>query len=195
MDDSPDTLHILLQGIMAGQEASMSQLYDATVRRVYGLAVKIVHRPELAEEIVGDVYLQVWQQADKYNPQRASPIAWILMICRSRALDKLRREKSATMNQYQEDPQQDTLDETTPTALDSMMQNELSTRITNALRLLSKSQRQTIALAFYRGMSHQQIAHYTGEPLGTVKSNIRRAQAVLRNALDSDDINVGGLYG
>ena len=139
--------------------------------------------------------MQVWQQADKYNPQRASPIAWILMICRSRALDKLRREKSATMNQYQEDPQQDTLDETTPTALDSMMQNELSTRITNALRLLSKSQRQTIALAFYRGMSHQQIAHYTGEPLGTVKSNIRRAQAVLRNALDSDDINVGGLYG
>ena len=185
----------LLEKMSVGDEVAMGSFYDATVNRVYGMAMKVVLRPELAEEVVSDVYLQVWRQASKYRSQRATPIGWLLMICRSRALDKLRREKSATRNQYQEDDQREIEDENIEAPMETIMKGDLSKQVSAALRVLTKSQRQTIALAFYRGMSHQEIADYTRQPLGTVKSNIRRAQAILRKSLDSNDFSTGGIYG
>ncbi len=185
----------LISKIAGGDETAVANLYDATVNRVYGMAMKIVIRPELAEEVVGDVYLQVWRKSSSFNEGRATPIGWLLMICRSRALDKLRREKSATMHQYQEDEQRDFSDESIVAPVDDMMKKEFSNQVSAALLVLNGNQRQTLALAFYRGMSHQQISNYTGQPLGTVKSNIRRAQDVLRNVLDEDNLDLGGLYG
>lgn len=199
MNNNRGDLVTLIAKISTGDEAAMASLYDTTVNRVYGMAMKIVMRPELAEEVVGDVYLQVWRKAGNYNAERAAPIGWLLMICRSRALDKLRREKSATMNQYQDDEQRDFQDENIKEPLDDMMSTEISEQVSAALQVLNKNQRQTLALAFYRGMSHQQISVYTDQPLGTVKSNIRRAQDVLRNVLDKNDLStkgmIGGLYG
>ncbi len=189
----------LITKIGAGDETAMANLYDATVNRIYGMAMKIVIHPELAEEVVSDVYLQVWRKANHFNESRAAPIGWLLMICRSRALDKLRREKSATMNQYQEHEQRDFKDENIVAPLDDIMKGEISNQVSSALLVLNDNQRQFVALAFYRGMSHQQISNYTGQPLGTVKSNIRRAQDVLRNVLDKDHLGAhmgtGGLYG
>ncbi len=185
----------LLEKVSNGDESAMGSFYDATVNRVYGLAMKVVLRPELAEEVVSDVYLQVWRQANRYRSKRATPIGWLLMICRSRALDKLRREKSATKNQYQDEDPYETEDENSETPLDTLLKGDLSKQVLAALRVLTKSQRQTIALAFYRGMSHQEISDYTGQPLGTVKSNIRRAQAILRKSLESSDFSTGGIYG
>ncbi len=200
--NNPDKLIPLIQKISTGDESAMTKLYDLTVHRIYGMALKIMLRPELAEEVVGDVYLQAWKQADHFNSERSTPIGWLLMMCRSRSLDKLRREKSATRNQYQENEQHtsdNSKDETIEMPLDEMMQDEITEELSSAMKLLNLSQRQTIALAFYRGMSHQQISDYTGEPLGTVKSNIRRAQQVLRNALEKNKVNselrAGGLYG
>ena len=171
--------------IKMGDEAAMGGLYDATVNRVYGMAIKVVIRPELAEEVVSDVYLQVWRQVSKYNSERATPMGWLLVICRSRALDMLRREKSVTRNQYQQDEQCDFQDESMETPLDGMMSGEMSKQVSTALLMLNSIQRQVLALAFYRGLSHQQISDYTGQPLGTVKSHIRRAQAALKDVLDS----------
>jgi RNA polymerase sigma-70 factor (ECF subfamily) len=107
------------------------------------------------------------------------------------------------MNQYQENEQREFQDENITAPLDEMMNAEISEQVSTALQVLSKVQRQTLALAFYRGMSHQQISTYTGQPLGTVKSNIRRAQDILRNVLDKTDLSTtgmtegttGGLYG
>ena len=201
MTNNQGDLSTLIIKISTGDETAMASFYDATVNRVYGMAMKIVLRPELAEEVVGDVYLQVWQKAKSFNPDRAAPIGWLLMMCRSRALDKLRREKSATMNQYQDDEQRDFQDENITAPLDQMMNAEISEQVSTALQVLNKVQRQTLTLAFYRGMSHQQISTYTGQPLGTVKSNIRRAQDILRNVLDKTDLSTTaedttrGLYG
>ena len=197
MTQSHENLESLIAHIGSGDEVSLERLYDATVNRVYSLALKIVNKPELAEEVVGDVYMQVWKKAQSYDATRLAAIGWLLMICRSRALDKLRREKSATRNQYQSDAETgvDYLDEQMAMPFESMMQGEISTQVSAALQILSKTQRQVLALAFYRDMSHQQIATYTNLPLGTVKSNIRRAQDVLRNVLDKDNLNTGGLYG
>ena len=195
-----DGLVALMEKIKTAEQSAMAEFYDATINRVFGLSMKIVLRSELAEEVVSDVYLQVWRQAKNFNPERASPIGWLLMICRSRALDMLRREKSATRNQYQGDDQHNICnkqDENIEIPLDDIIKSEISGRVSAALQLLNKKQRQTITLAFYRDMSHQEIADYTGQPLGTVKSNIRRAQDILRNVLSRDDLvdlGNGGLY-
>jgi RNA polymerase sigma-70 factor (ECF subfamily) len=195
MSEDHDSLSLLIVAIAEGDDTAMTAFYDSTVNRVFGMALKIVLRPELAEEVVGDVYLQVWRKAKNYHAEKAVPIAWLLMMCRSRALDRLRREKSATMNQYQQDEPREFSDESIEMPFEDRMGEEMKSKLTAALLLLNKKQRQTVALAFYRGMSHQEIAEYTAQPLGTVKSNIRRAQAILRNALDSEGLTTGALYG
>ena len=195
MRERQSNLISLFDKISSGDETAMSTLYDITVDRVFGMAMKIVLRSELAEEVVSDVYLQIWRQVNNYKSNRASPIGWILMICRSRALDILRREKSATRNQFQEEDNVDTEDLSIENALDELMKDEASIQISSALKLLNKKQREAISLAFYRGMSHNEIATYTGEPLGTVKSNIRRAQAILKGVLEKNELCTGGYYG
>jgi len=190
-----NTLEILIKEMIQGDEEAMANFYDATVNRAYGIIIKIVLRPELAEEVVGDVYFQVWQQAGRYNAERSTPIGWLLMMCRSRALDKLRREKSATRNQYQENDQIEVEDEQLEVPLETVLGTELSTQMSEALNSLNRNQRQTVTLAFYKGMTHQEISDYIGMPLGSVKSNINRAQAILRNSLKSDVFRVGEFCG
>ncbi len=194
IEDQSD-LATLIEKMRQGDEKAMSGFYDATVSRIYGMAMKIVLRAELAEEVVGDVYLQVWRQARNYKPDRASPIGWLLMICRSRALDLLRREKSVTKNQYQEEETADIKDDAIAEPFEDIMASQTSKKVSEALKLLNKKQRETLSLAFFRDMSHSEISDYTGQPLGTVKSNIRRAQDILRNILDKDELATGGFYG
>ena len=190
-----DPLLALLTRIKTGEEAAMELLYNLTVNRLYGLAIKIVIKPELAEEVIGDVFLQVWKKAGDFDSERATPLAWLLMICRSRSLDTLRREKSATKNQYTGNTNKPIEEPVTETPLEVFEEIECSDHILAALKILNDKQRQTIALAFYKGMSHREISRYTGEPLGTVKSNLRRAQDILRKALTDEDSIKGVVYG
>ena len=189
-----DPLAAMLMRIKAGEEIAMEAFYNATVNRVYGLALKIVSRPELAEEVVGDVFMQVWRKARDFEAERAVPMAWLLMICRSRALDRLRREKTATKNQYQEDEQQQIEDTSNDTPEQLHVRDELCKQVGDLLSALNEKQRQLIMLAFYRGMSHQEISDYTGEALGTVKSNLRRAQEILKKSLLRQEIVNGDVY-
>ena len=190
-----DPLLALLQRIKTGEEAAMELLYNLTVNRLYGLAVKIVTRPELAEEVIGDVFLQVWKKAGDFDPEKSPPLAWLLMICRSRSLDALRRETSATKNQYSNNADTPIEEPITETPFEVFDAIECSEHLLTALEILNDKQRQMIALAFYRGMSHQEISRYTGEPLGTIKSNLRRAQDILRKALIHKDTIKGVVYG
>ncbi|MCK5811216.1 MAG: sigma-70 family RNA polymerase sigma factor, partial [Cocleimonas sp.] len=139
--------------------------------------------------------LQVWKKAGDFDSEKAPPLAWLLMICRSRSLDTLRREKSATKNQYTDNANKPIEAPVTETPFEACEEIECSDHILAALKILNDKQRQTIALAFYRGMSHQEISRYTGEPLGTVKSNLRRAQDILRKALTHENPIKGVVYG
>ena len=103
--------------------------------------------------------------------------------------------KSGIKNQYSENDQATTEDITAVTPLEDLTGIESSSRIYTALNILNDKQRQMIALAFYKGLSHQEISDYTGDPLGTVKSNIRRAQDILRKTLSHEQLNKGGVYG
>ena len=194
MQRDSDPLLDSITRIQTGDEVALGELYDATVKRVFGLAMKIVLKPELAEEVVGDVFLQVWNKAKDFDASKAIPLAWILMICRSRALDTLRRERPQLNKNTFELDQGRTEDEETETSYEKVHGIEVGSRVHEALQLLNDKQRQAIFLAFYKDMTQSEISEYTGDPIGTVKSNIRRAQLILRETLSRTDIMNGGIY-
>lgn len=175
----------LLKRIAAEDEAALATLYDATCNRVYGLALRILRNPAAAEEITEDVFFQVWRQALRYDPARGQPLAWILTIARSRALDHLRRADPAVLH-----PEPDTLLEVEPSddtnPQDILLACRNSALLHTALAALDPLPRQMIALVFFRGLTHEEVASHAGLPLGTVKSHVRRALLNLRGALAAD---------
>jgi len=172
----------LIQRMGSGDEAALARLYELTLSRVYSLALKITGRRDLAEEVCVETYWQSWREAVRYDSQRGQPLAWLMVMTRSRALDALRRLDRVS---YCADPE--TLLENEFAAegspLDQLLQSEQCGALKEALTTLTPTQRQMVALAFYKDFSHQEISEHTGLPLGTVKSHLKRAQASLRNAL------------
>lgn len=161
------------------EPSALARLYDATVSRTFALAMRMVKDSHAAEEVVSDVYLQVWRTASSYAPGRGTVSTWILMICRSRALDVLRSRSEPVVYQgFVADVESAGADD----PLDLLSATERSTSVHAALAALAPLPRQLIALAFFRGYTHHEIAAFTGMPLGTVKSMIRRALTNLRAA-------------
>ena len=186
-DDSEALDARLMQwlGEMAtGNEQALSDFYDATLGKVYGVAIRIIGDSTLAEDVVTDVYYDAWCNAATYKRDRGRPLAWLLTICRNRALDRYRHESSAARTMESAAAQQvpDVVDE--PDML--LASVEESHAVHALLATISIEDRQLIALAFFRGLTHQQIAEVTAMPLGTVKSRIRRALNTLSEAVPTD---------
>lgn len=182
-DAQRSELIALVHRMAGGDERALAELYDRTVGRAYSLALRIVASKPLAEEVVADSFYQAWKQAGAYDSARASPMTWLLVICRSRALDALRARDPASLH---ESPEDLVSEEDAPQDRDSFdLLAALETRhaVHAAVATLSASQRQMIGLAFFRGLTHQEIAQSVGLPLGTVKSQIRRALDALKHKL------------
>jgi RNA polymerase sigma factor (sigma-70 family) len=166
-----------IRDIACGDEQAFSALYDATASKVYGLALRITGQSALAEDVVSEAFAQAWRQADRYDVSRGKVTTWLLTICRSRALDALRREEVADDidDHDMEDP---------AIGPDSLLEHtNTSAVLQQALHKLDANQRQLLALAFFRGMSHSELADYTAMPLGTVKTLMRKGLAELRTLL------------
>jgi RNA polymerase sigma-70 factor, ECF subfamily len=170
----------LVEGMRRGNEESLKLLYESTVARLHALAFAIVRNPADAEEVVCATYVQAWESAAQFNRERGSVIAWLTMMCRSRALDLLRRERLRNKSKEAEalapDPE--------ATADDLIHLTEQASRVHAALLLLTPERRQLVSLAFLRDLTHQEIAERLSMPLGTVKSHLRRAFAQLRVQLE-----------
>jgi len=182
-------LQLWLARVVRQDEAALADLYRATIGRVYGLALRIVCNPALAEEVAEDTFWQVWRQAPRFDPRRGTALAWVLTIARSRALDAVRARTRAQADTVSADALGDALDaqrlhtdvaDNPHDLLESVQSNE---QLHGALRQLEAVPRQLVALAFFKGLTHEEIAGQTGLPLGTVKSHIRRALTVLRKWL------------
>ncbi|MDJ0657150.1 MAG: sigma-70 family RNA polymerase sigma factor [Xanthomonadales bacterium] len=182
---SNDQLAADLAGIASGDERSLGRLYDATVDQVFNLARSIVRDPDEAEEVVFDTFSQIWRTADRYSPERGSPRAWITVMTRSRALDRLRRraasagqvDLSAIDEPEAEGPGPDHL-------LDLLNRGSAVHR---ALTSLTEIQRQVVSLAYFRDLSYTEVATRLGLPLGTVKSHGFRALKTLRQVLSQSE--------
>lgn len=174
----------LIERVAVGQQAALSELYELTVAKLFGLARLIVRNSADAEEVVCDTYAQIWESARRFESGRGSALGWMLTICRSRALDLLRqrRSRARTADGFERETELgDTMDEAAPDALLQALQQ--GTSVQRALAALTPIRRRLVSLAFLQGLSHQEIVEETGLPLGTVKSHIRRALTMLREEL------------
>jgi RNA polymerase sigma-70 factor (ECF subfamily) len=180
--------HHLLAAIASGSETAtdaLGALYDAHARVVFGLAKRILVKPEDAEEVVQDVFAQVWRDAKKYEETRASVAGWLVMLTRTRAIDKLRARKARPDLDQANDPtpifQASAAKGLTPEAL--AVSSSEAARVGVALNALPDEQRKFIDLAYFEGLSQSEIAEQTGTPLGTVKTRMRTALHSMRAAL------------
>lgn len=171
-----------LVGLVAQRDpGALASLYDLTAGRLFALATRILRDPGDAEEAVSDAYLQVWRTAASYRAERGPVMVWLLMIGRSRALDSLRTRGSAVRCQGGAELQQEEQG-SSPDPQDLLAATRCGSQVHAAVAALPAQPRQLLALAFFRGLTHEEIAASTGIPLGTVKSQIRRALVALRGA-------------
>jgi RNA polymerase sigma-70 factor, ECF subfamily len=173
----------LVRRIAGGDAAALSALYDLSNRHVYGICLRVLRNPADAEEVTLDVYTQAWRQAARFDTDRGEPIAWLLMLARSRAIDRLRARGGVRRH---EEPLEEVSGLASagddPETCSSLAQR--ATRVRTALAELPAAQREVIELAFFEGLTHTEIAERLEQPLGTTKSRIRLALQRLRSALD-----------
>src|SRR4051812_7796420 len=174
-------LAALIKAVASGDDDALASLYDGTRRLLYGLTLRILGDAESAEEVLLDVYKQVWRKASSYDQARGNPLAWLMTIARSRAIDRLRSTK---MERQRVEP----LDNVREIAAAGDVEKDailsgMRRVIHKALDALPPEQREVIDLAYYGGLSQSEIAARIGQPLGTVKTRVRLALIKLRETL------------
>ena len=172
----------LIRRVAGGEQSAVTAVYDATNRLVFGLILRVVGDRATAEEVLLDVYTQVWRQAATYDTSRGVPLAWIMTIARSRAIDRLRARRP---DQQKKEPL-DAISEVRATGIspeEASVYSERQQLVRTALQTLSPEQREVIELAYYAGLSHSEIALKLGQPLGTVKTRTRLGMIKLRDML------------
>ena len=176
----------LLARVVQKDESALAALYDRYSRLVYAEASRILRDKGSAEEILQDIFYQVWRTAEKFDPRRGSLPGWLLVVARNRAISKLRRRSASGDDELNENAV------SCPFNLESAAsQNQLLGRVRGAMEKLPEGQREAIELAYFEGMTHSEIASKTGEALGTMKTRIRSALEVLRRAVGFT--NPGGM--
>jgi len=176
---------VLLARVARGDQGALGELYDATSSGLFGLIRNIVQDDAAAEEIVLDVYSQVWRMASAYAPEKGAPLTWLFLLGRSRAIDHLRSR--ARRSRERERPLEAAFAHSHPDPDPEMSVLSESRRnmILSALGGLSPEQREVLKLAFFDGLTHGEIAEQTGMPLGTVKTRIRLGMVHMRESLKS----------
>ena len=177
-------LDALVERMRGGQERALEELYDATVGKLYALASAILRSAVDTEEIVCETYAYAWANAARFDASRASALGWLLMLCRSRALDRL-RQRRATANRLDVVALEETADASAAQPFDILSLMQQRSSVYAALSQLTPERRHLVSLAFLRGLTHQEIADATQLPLGTVKSHLRRSLVQLREALEA----------
>lgn len=170
--------HLLVQ-VGAGDSSAFEELYDRYAGRLLALLVRLLKDHRDADDVLQETFWQVWRTATSYDAGRASPVAWLLLIARSRAIDALRRQGRRRVQQLSHEPS------TGPDPACDLQTLELGDRVRNALARLTDDQRQAIQLSYYQGLSHQEIAEELSIPLGTAKTRIRLGMLKLRDLLGS----------
>jgi RNA polymerase sigma-70 factor (ECF subfamily) len=165
----------------AGRDAAAFQaLYQQQAPRLYGLALRMTRQPTLAADALHDAFVQVWQQAGRFDPARGSAEGWLIGVLRFRAIDILRRRKHEQLGY---EPPIDIADDA-PDPFEQLRANSENAALSRCLATLDAAQQHIIRLAFVEGLSHAELAVRLASPLGTVKSWIRRALLGLKRCLE-----------
>jgi RNA polymerase sigma-70 factor (ECF subfamily) len=166
----------LLTRIQRGDEAAMATLFDRYSKVVYSVALRVLRDPAAAEDVLQDIFMQIWRKPDSFVSSRGSLAGWLAVIARNRSIDSLRRRKP-----------QDSVDEVVLASSYNLAEeaerNVMMTRARGVIAVLPNEQRKALEMAFFDGLTHSEISELTGDPLGTVKTRIRTGLLVLRKAM------------
>ena len=182
MDVSDDPLAGLLTRSANGDSVALRTLYEQTAPQLFAVLLRILHRNDLAEEALQDVFVNIWRKAAAYRVQRGRPMAWMISIARYRALDIRRSLKHEASSQDVAEVEDMLVAENT----DVLLQADLSSnaqRLAECMKVLSSDQDRCIRLAFLDGLSHDEISRALSTPMGTVKSWVRRGLNALKACL------------
>ena len=165
----------LLALVRSGDENAMASLYDRYARVVYSVAIRVLRDPASAEDILQEVFMQIWRTPDSFIAARGSLGGWLAVVARNRSIDALRRKRPATNVD-------DIALASSFNLADEAERTSLMERARTVILQLPREQRKTLEMAFFDGLTHSEIAAMTGDPLGTVKTRIRSALLTLRKA-------------
>lgn len=176
-----DDLQAQLSAASLGDEVAFAALYDIAAPRVYGLVLRILRDAHQSEEVTQEVFLQVWETSNRFNPTRGSALSWIMTIAHRRAVDRVRSAEAQRRRDLSEAERSlsTPFDQTAETAHASLE----ATRVRGALAALSTTQRRAVELAYFGGHTHHEVAQLLQIPLGTAKTRIRDGLIRLRDHL------------
>lgn len=177
------TLDDALELVSTGDRSAFSDLYDEVAPMVYGMALRITRAPAFAEEVSQEVFVQIWQQAGRFDRSKGSAKSWIATLAHRRAVDAVRRNQSA-MDRDAAVP----VDTPGPDAAEQAVVADEHDRVRAALGGLSEVQREAITLAYYGGLTYREVAERLDSPVGTVKTRIRDGLHQLRSHLEDRDV-------
>jgi RNA polymerase sigma factor (sigma-70 family) len=172
----------LLRQVADRQPEALSALYDRYAATLLALAKRILASVADAEEVLQEVFLHVWNHAGRYDPGRSSVSTWLILITRSRAIDRLRTRKVVERT-HETSVQENPVEHASPEGVENVFTHERRVRVRSEMEKLPEEQRQVLELAFYEGLSQSEIAAKADLPLGTVKTRTLLAMKKLRSAL------------
>lgn len=172
---------LLAQAALKNQRA-FADLYQLTSAKLFGVALRILRRQDWAEEVLQECYVNIWNHAGDYAVQKSAPLTWMTSIVRNRCLDWLRRpQQEATGDEY--DIAVEAWQDDSPGPMESLVASSEAAALARCLQELDAKQRQSIMLAFFHGLSHSELASHMKQPLGTVKTWVRRGLERLKGCL------------
>ena len=179
-------LAALMARVALGDQPAFAELYAQTSSHLYGVAVRILRDGALAEEILQEAFVSVWHHAGTYEAAKSQPSTWLAAIVRNRCLDLMRRREidTLTMTADDDDGREFDLPSGDPTPVEMLLASADAQAVRDCVDALDAGPKQAIALAFYQGLSHAELADHLRQPLGTVKSWVRRALERLKGCLD-----------
>jgi len=178
------SLEALLQQVAEGDRTAFSELYDRMAPRVFGLVKRLLRDHSQSEEVTQEIFLEVWQNATRYEASKGGAVAWVLTMTHRRAVDRVRasqasRDRDTRIGIRDLEPDVDSVSEN----VEIRVENE---RVKKAMTRLTELQRQAVTLAYYGGYSHSEVAEMLSVPIGTVKTRLRDGMIRLR-----DEMGVG----
>jgi RNA polymerase sigma-70 factor (ECF subfamily) len=172
----------LLKRVAGRDRGAFNALYQATSAKLWGVIVRILSRRDLAEDVLQDVYVKIWERAGTFDPAKASPITWMAAIARNRAIDEVRRKFPVSI---EEAPEALEVEESGADPLAQAEQSEELKRLQECLQGLDAERREMVLLAYYTGLSRDDLARRFARPVNTIKTWLHRSLAQLRKCLGS----------
>ena len=186
VDTDPNPLAERLAALLAQcalkNQRAFADLYTLTAAKLFGVALRILRRHDWAEEVLQECYVNIWHHAGDYAATRSAPLTWMTSIVRNRCLDWLRRPQSETTGE-EYDIAVETWEDGAPGPMERLIAAGEESALARCLGQLEAKQRQSIVLAFFHGLSHSELADHLKEPLGTVKTWVRRGLERLKGCL------------